>query len=155
MRWGGLFIGIAALAFAFVALGEVRVCAADNARLLLAKYGINDLTQQQRVDLWKRVDDYANVDAVHEFCGRGLNLRVRAWKAVGTCIERSAFRKVLREFRSKKAKYKKEWEKTHVEEDKRKAVCKVLEPKLREYAQIISKEINEAARSCDACLICW
>lgn len=155
MGRAGSLIWTTVVGVALMVVMSAKGNSADHAQLVLAKYGINDLTQQQRVDLWKRVDDYANVDAVHEFCGRGLNLRVRAWKAVGTCVERSSFRKVLREFRSKKAKYKKEWEKMDIEKSERQAICKNLQPKLREYAKIISKEINEAARSCDACLICW
>jgi len=144
-------VGIAAL---FLVLMGTQAGTVETASLVPVKLGLSSLSKQEAANFWKRVDSYATVDAVHEFCGKSLNLRIRAWKAVGTCIERTAFQKVLRVFRAKKAKYKKAWEDMHVEPERREQVCEVLKPKLNDYARIISGEISEAASLCRSCLFC-
>ena len=128
--------------------------AAQTEGVISVKLGLNSMSKSERATLWKRVEQYATVDALQEFCGRKLNLRQRAWKAVGTCVTRSSFRKVLRVFHSKKAKYVKEWEAVHGEPERKKELCDTWNSKLHEYSRIISGQIAEAASLCRSCIFC-
>jgi hypothetical protein len=118
------------------------------------KLGLESMSKTERDDLWKRVDEYATVDALQEFCGKNLNLQRRAWSAVGTCVEVKSFRRVLSVFRTKKAGYLKAWNDLHGEEKHKKEVCEHFKAKLGEYARIISSQIAEAAKMCSNCFFC-
>jgi hypothetical protein len=144
-------IGLACL---LVALPWTVTGVAQTDGIIPVKLGLSSMSTSDRATLWKRVDQYATVDALQEFCGRNLNLRRRAWKAVGTCVTRSSFRKVLHVFRSKKAKYLKEWEAVHGEPERKKELCDSWQKKLRDYARIINGQIAEAASLCRSCIFC-
>jgi hypothetical protein len=144
-------IGLACL---LVALPWAIPGVAQTDGIIPVKLGLSSMSRSDRATLWKRVDQYATVDALQAFCGRKLNLRRRAWKAVGTCVTRSSFKKVLRVFRSKKAKYLKEWEAVHGEPERKKELCDSWQKKLRDYARIINGQIAEAASLCRSCIFC-
>jgi hypothetical protein len=118
------------------------------------KLGFGYMSKAETADLWKRVDEYATVDALQEFCGKKLNLQRRAWRAVSACIEVPALRKVLGVFNQKKADYLKAWQTIHGEEERKKAVCERFKTKLVEYSKIISGQLSEAATMCRNCLFC-
>lgn len=122
--------------------------------IVLVKLGLGDMSRDERKNLWKMVDEYATVDALQEFCGKKLNLQRRAWNAVASCVEIKSLRRVLRVFRSKKAKYLKAWEDLHGEEESKETLCKQFQVKLREYAKIMSGQIAEAATMCRNCFFC-
>jgi hypothetical protein len=118
------------------------------------KLGFGYMSKAETADLWKRVDEYATVDALQEFCGNKLNLQRRAWRAVAACVEAPSLRKVLATFNQKKADYLKAWQTIHGEEERKKAVCERFKTKLVEYSKIISGQISEAATMCRNCLFC-
>jgi hypothetical protein len=118
------------------------------------KLGFGSMSKTQQTDLWKRVDEYATVDALQEFCGTKLYLQRRALSAVGTCIEGSALRKVFATFRSKKEEYLKAWETLHGEPAHKKELCERFKSKLAEYTKIMSGEIAQAASACRNCFFC-
>ncbi len=118
------------------------------------KLGIPDMSKSDRDILWQRVDEYATVDALQEFCGNKLNLTRRAWNAVVDCVETPSLRKVLSVFRAKKTQYMKAWETAHGDAEKKKTLCDGWKVKLGEYAKIIDGQIAEAASMCRACLFC-
>ena len=118
------------------------------------KLGLQDMSNEERKDLWKRVDEYATVDALQQFCGKKLDLQRRAWRAVATCVEVKSLRRVLAEFRKKRAEYLKAWEDLHGEEEHKKKVCEHFKTKLTDYARIISRQIAEAAKMCSNCFFC-
>lgn len=124
------------------------------AGLVEAKVGINTLSKQERATLWRRVEEYATVDALQEFCGRKLNLQRRTWVAVAPCVEVTSLRRVASVFRSKKAEFLKGWEESHGEPDKKKALCSSLKSKLVDYSRIIDAHIAEARQMCDVCIFC-
>lgn len=146
--------GVLTLAILIAAVAYARALSAELAGLIEVKMGINSMSAADRTKLWKRVDEYASVDALQEFCGKKLNLQRRTWKAISPCIETPSLQKVTAIFRSKKAKYLKEWETLHGEPEKKKALCAQWKPKLTEYASIITKQIAEAQSMCNACFIC-
>ncbi len=154
MFWHCRLRRVTGLACLLVALAWTVPGVAQTDGIVPVKLGLNSMSRSDRATLWKRVDQYATVDALQEFCGRKLNLRRRAWKAVGTCVTRSSFRRVLRVFRSKKAKYIKEWEAVHGEPERKKELCDSWRKKLREYARIINGQIAEAASLCRSCIFC-
>ena len=127
---------------------------AANPGLVEVKVGINTLSKADRAKLWQRVDEYATVDALQEFCGRKLNLQRRTWAAVAACVEVTSLRRVASVFRSKKAEYLKGWEETHGEPEKKKALCDSMRPRLAEYAKIIDTHISEARTMCSVCIFC-
>lgn len=118
------------------------------------KLGLNSMNKTDRATLWRRVDEYATVDALQEFCGRKLNLQRRTWAAVSPCVEVTSLRKVAAVFRAKKAEYIKGWETAHGEPEKKKALCETWRPKLVEYAKVIDAHIAEARSMCNACIFC-
>jgi hypothetical protein len=118
------------------------------------KLGFDSMSKTQQADLWKRVDEYATVDALQEFCGAKLYLQRRALSAVGTCIEGSALRKVFATFRNKKAEYLKAWETLHGEPEHKKELCGRFKSKLAEYTKIMTGEIAQAASACRSCFFC-
>jgi len=122
--------------------------------LVEVKMGIDSLSKTDRQTLWRRVDEYATVDALQEFCGRKLNLQRRTWAAVSPCVELTSLRKVAAVFRAKKAEYVKGWEKAHGDPEKKKTLCATWQTKLAEYARLIDSHISEAATMCSACLFC-
>jgi len=127
---------------------------ADAGGMIAVKLGLGDLKKTDRAQLWKRVDEYAIVEGLHEFCGKKLNIERRAWKAVGACIDASSLRRVAGVFRSKKATYVKAWEAANGDAEKKTALCDQWRKQLGEYAGIISRQIAEAASLCRACLFC-
>ncbi len=129
---------------------------ADGSRagLVEVKVGIGTLSKADQLTLWRRVEEYATVDAIQEFCGRKLNLHRRTWNAVAPCVEITSLRRVASVFRSKKAEFLKGWEQTHSEPEKKKALCDSMKPKLAEYARIIDSHIAEAKQMCDVCIFC-
>ena len=118
------------------------------------KLGLNSMNKTDRATLWRRVDEYATVDALQEFCGRKLNLQRRTWAAVSPCVEVTSLRKVAAVFRAKKAEYIKGWETAHGEPEKKKTLCETWRPKLVEYAKVIDAHIAEARSMCNACIFC-
>lgn len=147
--------GIAVLAALLMVAGLARADAeAPGSLRVEVKLGLNTMNKEDRATLWRRLDEYATVDALQEFCGRKLNLHRRTWAAVSPCVEVSSLRKVAAVFRTKKAEYLKGWETAHGEPDKKKALCDTWRPKLVEYAKIIDAHIAEARSMCDACLFC-
>jgi hypothetical protein len=139
------------------ALGVLAACAgaaAGTGDLIQVKMSLSSLRPADRAELWKRLEDYASVDALQEFCGRKLDLQRRTWAAVSPCVEASSLRKVAAVFRAKKTLYLKGWVAAHGEPEKRKLVCEGWAGKLKEYAAIIDKHIAEARAMCDACLFC-
>jgi hypothetical protein len=127
---------------------------AQSTHVVPVKLGFGYMSKTETADLWKRVDEYATVDALQEFCGNKLNLQRRAWRAVSACIEVPALRKVLAVFNQKKADYLKAWQTIHGEEERKKAVCERFKTKLAQYSKIISGQISEAAMMCRNCLFC-
>jgi hypothetical protein len=142
------------VAFALIALAAARAEPASPAGILKVKLGFEAMSNQQRSDLWKMVDQYATVDALQEFCGKKLNLQRRAWRAVGACVEPAALKKVFAAFRTKKAEYLKAWETLHGEPEQKKLVCERFKLKLVEYSRIMSGQISEAATMCRNCFFC-
>lgn len=116
--------------------------------------GLNSISKAERAKLWTRVDEYATVDALLEFCGKKLNLQRRTWTAVAPCVEVSSLRKVANVFRAKKSEYVKAWETAFAEPEKKKTLCESQKPKLAEYTKILDQHINEAATMCSACIFC-
>ena len=128
--------------------------AVSMSQVVEVKVGITTLTRTQQVDLWRRVEEYATVDALEEFCGRKLGLVRRTWAAISPCVETSSLQKVAGVFRAKKKTYMEAWEKAHGEPEKKKALCDGWSAKLSEYSRIIDSHIAEARGMCDACLFC-
>lgn len=124
------------------------------ARLMPAKIGLDSISKAERAKVWQRVDEYATVDALLEFCGRKLDLQRRTWNAVSPCVEVRSLRKVAAAFRAKKAEYVKAWETAFSEPDKKKALCEAQKPQLAEYTRILDAHISEAASLCSACIFC-
>lgn len=124
------------------------------ATLMPAKIGLDSITKAERAKVWQRVDEYATVDALLEFCGRKLDLQRRAWNAVSPCVEVRSLRKVAAAFRAKKTEYLKAWETAFSEPDKKKALCEAQKPQLVEYTRILDAHISEATSLCSACIFC-
>lgn len=152
-RIGPWLIALLSLSLAGLARGESGPAGSDP-RLVEVKVGINTLSKADRATLWRRVDEYATVDAVQEFCGRKLNLQRRTWAAVAPCVEVSSLRRVASAFRAKKAEYLKGWEESHGEPEKKKALCESMKPRLAEYAKILDAHIAEARTMCSVCIFC-
>jgi hypothetical protein len=149
-RWG-LWVGAAVVV---ATLGLARAANSETARLIEVKIGLSYLNATDRATLWRRVDEYATVDALQEFCGRKLNLQRRTWAAVSPCVEVASLRKVAAVFNAKKAAYVKNWETANPDPEKKKALCTNWNVKLNEYAKILESHIAEARSMCDACLFC-
>ncbi|MCC7253718.1 hypothetical protein [Hyphomicrobium sp.] len=145
---------MAALALVLTAFGFARGAGGGAAELIPIKLGLESITKAERDKLWERVDEYATVDALLEFCGRKLNLQRRTWAAVSPCVEVRSLRKVAGVFRAKKAEYVKAWETAFAEPDKKKTMCDSQKPKLAEYTRILDAHISEAATMCSACIFC-
>ena len=152
-RIGPWLIALISLSLAGLARGESGP-AGSTPGLVEVKVGINTLSKADRATLWRRVDEYATVDAIQEFCGRKLNLQRRTWAAVAPCVEVSSLRRVAAAFRSKKAEYLKGWEESHGEPEKKKALCDSMQPRLVEYAKILDAHIAEARTMCSVCIFC-
>jgi hypothetical protein len=157
LGWAGL--RRAAQATIFVALAVTvgllaRPAQSGEAALVDVKLGLNSISKTERDTLWRRVDEYATVDALLDFCGKKLNLQRRTWVAVAPCVEVSSLRKVAAVFRAKKSNYVKAWEQAFGEPDKKKTLCDSQKPKLAEYTRILDAHISEAATMCSACLFC-
>ena len=146
-------IAVISLSLAGLARGESGTVGATPG-LIEVKVGINTLSKADRATLWRRVDEYATVDAVLEFCGRKLNLQRRTWAAVAPCVEVTSLRRVAAAFRSKKAEYLKGWEDSHGEPEKKKALCDSMKPRLAEYTKILDAHIDEARTMCSVCIFC-
>lgn len=145
----------AALIAAVAALVLVGVRAKESkADLIEIKMGIETLSKAERAKLWTRVDEYATVDALLDFCGRKLDLQKRTWAAVSPCVEVRSLRKVAAVFRAKKSEYVKAWEQAFAEPEKKKSLCDSQKPKLAEYTRILDAHISEAATMCSACIFC-
>jgi hypothetical protein len=144
---------MAALAI-LAAVGLARAADRTPAGLIEVKMALESITKAERDKLWQRVDEYATVDALLEFCGRKLNLQRRTWAAVSPCVEVKSLRKVAAVFRAKKAEYVKAWETAFESADKKKALCDSQKPQMAEYTRILDAHISEAATMCSACIFC-
>jgi hypothetical protein len=145
---------LAAVTALVVVLGLARAAAGESAGLIEVKLGLGSMSKTDRATLWKRLDEYATVDALQEFCGKKLNLQRRTWAAVSPCVEVSSLRKVAAVFRAKKTEYIKAWETAHGEPEKKKLLCDSWQTKLAEYAKIIDSHIAEARTMCSVCVFC-
>ncbi|HEX2843124.1 hypothetical protein [Hyphomicrobium sp.] len=149
-----LGLGLAAAA----ALAVVGLAHADTQQpqpgLVEVKLGLESISKAERTQLWTRVDEYATVDALLEFCGRKLNLQRRTWVAVAPCVEVASLRKVASVFRAKKSEYVKAWETAFADPEKKKSLCESQKPKLAEYTKILDAHIAEATSMCNACIFC-
>jgi hypothetical protein len=154
MLWKIKVHRLTAVAALVAALGLAHAAAGESGALIQVKMGLGSLSKTDRATLWKRLDEYATVDALQEFCGRKLNLQKRTWAAVSPCVDVSSLRKVAAVFRAKKSEYIKAWETAHGEAEKKKALCDGWQAKLTEYAKIIDSHIAEAKTMCDVCVFC-
>lgn len=156
MKWLASRQAASALAAAalLAAFGLARAADRTPAGLVEVKMGLESITKEQRTELWRRVDEYATVDALLDFCGKKLSLQKRTWAAVSPCVEVTSLRKVASVFRSKKAEYVKAWETAFADPEKKKTLCDSQKPKLAEYTRILDAHIAEARSMCDACLFC-
>jgi hypothetical protein len=145
---------LAAVVALIAVLGLARAAAGERTGLIEVKMGLGSMSKTDRATLWKRLDEYATVDALQEFCGKKLNLQKRTWAAVSPCVEVSSLRKVAAVFRAKKSEYIKAWETAHGEPEKKKLLCDSWQTKLTEYAKIIDSHIAEAATMCSVCVFC-
>lgn len=149
-----LGLGLAAAAV----LAAVGLAHADTEQprpgLVEVKLGLESISKTERAKLWTRVDEYATVDALLEFCGRKLNLQRRTWVAVAPCVEVTSLRKVASVFRAKKSEYVKAWETAFADPEKKKSLCESQKPKLAEYTKILDAHISEATSMCNACIFC-
>jgi hypothetical protein len=159
--WGKCMLVVArvywaalAAAALIAAAGLAHAVAGETGVLVEVKMGLNSLNKTDRAALWKRLDEYATVDALQEFCGKKLNLQRRTWAAVSPCVEVSSLRKVAAVFRAKKTEYMKAWETAHGEPEKKKLLCDSWQTKLTEYSKIIDSHIAEAKTMCDVCVFC-
>jgi hypothetical protein len=144
----------AAVAALLAVVGMTRGAESGEAGLVEVKLGLNSISKTERATVWRRVDEYATVDALLEFCGKKLNLQKRTWVAVAPCVEVTSLRKVAAVFRAKKSNYVKAWEQAFGEPDKKKTLCDSQKPKLTEYTRILDAHISEAATMCSACIFC-
>jgi hypothetical protein len=145
---------LTAVAALMAVLGLAHAVAGERTGLIEVKMGLGSMSKTDRATLWKRLDEYATVDALQEFCGKKLNLQKRTWAAVSPCVEVSSLRKVAAVFRAKKSEYIKAWETAHGEPEKKKLLCDSWQTKLTEYAKIIDSHIAEAATMCSVCVFC-
>lgn len=145
---------VLAAAVALVAAGLARAAESGSASVVPVKLGLESISKTERAKVWKRVDEYATVDALLEFCGRKLNLQRRTWAAVSSCVEVRSLRKVAAVFRAKKAEQVKAWESAFSEPEKKKTLCDSQKPQLAEYTRILDAHIAEAASLCSACFFC-
>ncbi len=149
-----LGLGLAAAAV----LAAVSLAHADTEQprpgIVEVKLGLDSISKAERAQLWTRVDEYATVDALLEFCGRKLNLQRRTWVAVAPCVEVTSLRKVASVFRAKKSEYVKAWETAFADPEKKKSLCESQKPKLAEYTKILDAHIAEATSMCNACIFC-
>jgi len=149
--------GLAALTILVVGLGLVQAqadAASEGGSLVLVKMGISSLTKAQQVDLWRRLDRYAEMDAVLDFCGRKLSLQRRTWSAVAPCVDIASLRRVASAFRSKKARYVADLETAYPEPEKKAVLCESFKPKFPELIRVLDAHIAEATTMCSACLWC-
>jgi hypothetical protein len=144
----------AAVACLVVAVAGARAGSAPADGIVEVKLGLNSMSNTDRANLWKLVDEYATVDALQEFCGTNLNLQRRAWRAVASCVETASLKRVFSAFRTKKAEYLKAWETLHGEPEKKKLVCERFKGKLGQYSKVMSGQIAEAATMCRNCFFC-
>lgn len=152
--WLAMLVLVAVAAIAWTGAGSRAGAPRIEANLLEAKMGLESMSKSDRDKLWSRVDEYATVDALQEFCGRKLNLQRRTWAAVSPCVETKSLRRVANVFRAKKAEYLKGWETNYADDEKKKAICDTWKPKLVEYQKVIESHISEARSLCDACIFC-
>jgi hypothetical protein len=148
---------LAAAAALIVVLGPAAPVTAYDAAapaIVPVKMGIKSLNKADQATLWRRVDEYASVDALLDFCGKKLNLQRRTWRAVAPCVEVKSLRRVASVFRSKKSTYVKAWEAAYGDADKKKVLCDSYKSKFPEYIRILDAHIKEATQMCDACLWC-
>lgn len=145
--------GLAAAAILAV-IGLAQASDRHPVGLIEVKMGLEGISKTQRTELWRRVDEYATVDALLEFCGKKLYLQKRTWAAVSPCVETTSLRRVASVFRNKKAEYVKAWETAFADPEKKKTLCDSQKPKLAEYTRILDAHITEARTMCDACLFC-
>jgi hypothetical protein len=149
------YLGLCALiAFSGIALAQECADTAPPTGIVQVKLGFDAMSKEERANLWKMVDQYATVDALQEFCGKNLNLQRRAWRAVASCVDTKALRRVLSVFRTKKAEYLKAWEDLHGEPEAKKKLCEQFRGKLAEYSKIMSGQIAEAETMCRNCFFC-
>jgi len=153
LRHAGTWAAMATLAIV-AAVGLARATERTPSGLIAVKMGLESITKAERDKLWQRVDEYATVDALLEFCGRKLNLQRRTWAAVSPCVETKSLRKVASVFRAKKAEYVKAWETAFENAEKKKALCDSQKPQMAEYTRILDAHISEAATMCSACIFC-
>jgi hypothetical protein len=152
---GALCAALCTLAVCAIAAAATFARASEQSPMLVeVKLGLNSMNKTDRATLWRRVDEYATVDALQEFCGRKLNLQRRTWAAVSPCVEVTSLRKVAAVFRTKKSEYIKGWQTAHGDPEKKKALCDTWRPKLLEYQKVLDAHIAEAATMCSACLFC-
>lgn len=124
------------------------------ADVVQVKMGLDTLSKADKATFWQRVDAYASIDAVHQFCGKNLNLVRRTWMVVSPCIETTSLHRVRSVFLSKRANYRKGWDTAYADAEKKKVVCTTLKPRLDEWTKLLNAHLAEAKAMCSACFFC-
>lgn len=133
---------------------SARSAETADAHVVPVKLGLNSLSAADRTKFWQRVDAYASIDAVHQFCGKNLNLVRRTWMVVSPCIETTSLHRVRSVFLSKRATYRKGWDTAYADAEKQKAACVTLKPRLEEWTKLLNTHLAEARALCSACIFC-
>lgn len=120
----------------------------EQPRLILAKVGLELLTQDQHKDLQERMALFAWSEALLKRCAMSTNIEQRMREAVTDCVKPAALEKVTTQFRALLEQAAKKEEKGLPCEHK---MTREALPKLKQF---IDNAISEATKLCRACLFC-
>lgn len=138
---------VAAATMSFLSLWVSHAASVAEEQVVLAKMGIESLSEGQVAELWKMVKEYATVEAYLNACGQPAHIERRMRAAAGSCVSNEALKLVSERFRSQAA----HWQK-YVTPD----MCSSVEGKKRieVFRNMIERQVSEAATMCRMCLTC-
>ena len=114
----------------------------QNAALVPVKMGISSLNKTDQATLWRRVDEYATVDALLEFCGRSSTCsgaHGRSWRPVSRSPRCARSRTCSAPRRRVRQGLGEGVPRPRKEED---ACAKLQKPKFAEYTKILDAHIK-------------
>jgi hypothetical protein len=136
---------------AALVLGGVLLCPPAAARddIILAKVGMEWLSQEQQQTLWRRVDQYAGMESFVSFCGRPSNIERRVVNAVQACVTPASLQMVVTRFRKNLSE-----KKGGITADQ--SICQEQRVKtlVKKIHAAIDTMVAEVARMCSSCLFC-
>ena len=120
---------------------------AETNLLQYVKVGASDITKEQRQQVWKLMDQYAQAETVLRTCSRSSNIENRIFNAIEKCVNEKTINMMRSYFKERMSVYQPQLLKSDCNEP-------IIKNQTTSMRKAIDDLVKRAKQLCDECLLC-